>query len=234
MRKRSVATWVRFRWWRCWRWRRLAWGAGVCSSAGGFGRPGDVRDRHGALGAELPDPAPDRQGGGELHGVGRTLRLDPSDLSGGSVEVTIQTASINTLNEQRDAHLRSPDFFAADSFPTMTYRSNRVEVDGDRIKVYGDLTLRGVTRPVVPGWSVPRQARGGPVGKERVAFLATTTINRQDFGVSYNLGPRDDDDDRRRGRDRDRHRGGEAVTALVVGVEERQTFRRSRHPTPDH
>lgn len=117
---------------------------------------------------------------------GGTLRLDPSDLSGGSVEVTIQTASINTLNEQRDAHLRSPDFFAADSFPTMTYRSNRVEVDGDRIKVYGDLTLRGVTRPVVLDGRYLGRLEADPWGKERVAFLATTTINRQDFGVSYN------------------------------------------------
>src|SRR5690606_35325558 len=63
-----------------------------------------------------------------------SLHLHPSDLSGRSVEVTIQPESIIALNEQRYAHLRSPDFFAADSFPTMTYRSNRVEVDGDLIK----------------------------------------------------------------------------------------------------
>ena len=58
------------------------------------------------------------------------LHLDPLDLSGGSVEVVIQTASINTFQEQRDDHLRSPDFFAADSFPTIEYRSRRVDVDG--------------------------------------------------------------------------------------------------------
>jgi len=115
-----------------------------------------------------------------------TLRLDPSNLSTSSVEVTIKTASINTQNERRDAHLRSPDFFAADSFPTMTYRSHRVEVDGDRVKVHGELTLRGVTRPVVLDGRYLGRLQKDPWGKERVAFLATTTINRQDFGVSYN------------------------------------------------
>lgn len=117
---------------------------------------------------------------------GGTLRLDPSDLSGGSVEVRIQTASINTLNEQRDDHLRSADFFAAEAYPTMTYRSNRVEVDGDRIKVYGDLTLRGVTRPVVLEGEYLGRVEKDPWGQERVAFLARTTIDRQEFGVWYN------------------------------------------------
>lgn len=115
-----------------------------------------------------------------------TLVLDPADLRGGSVEVTVQTASINTLNADRDAHLRTPDFFAADSFPTMTFRSNSVEVSGDQVKVHGELTLRGVTKPVVLDGRYLGRLEEDPWGQERVAFLATTTIDRQDFGVSFN------------------------------------------------
>jgi polyisoprenoid-binding protein YceI len=80
---------------------------------------------------------------------GGTVVLDPGDLSGGKVEVTVQTLSTNTLNSDRDSHLRTPDFFAADSFPTMSFRSDRVEVMGTQVKVYGDLTLRGVTKSVI-------------------------------------------------------------------------------------
>jgi polyisoprenoid-binding protein YceI len=98
----------------------------------------------------------------------------------------VQTASINTLNADRDAHLRTPDFFAADSFPTMTFRSNNVEVSGDQVKVHGELTLRGVTKPVVLDGRYLGLLEQDPWGQERVAFLATTTIDRQDFGVSFN------------------------------------------------
>jgi len=115
-----------------------------------------------------------------------TLQLDPANLQGGKVEVTVKTASINTLNADRDAHLRTPDFFAADSFPTMTFRSNRVEANGDRLKIHGDLTLRGVTKPVVLDGRYLGRLEKDPWGAERVAFLATTSINRQDFGVSFN------------------------------------------------
>jgi len=115
-----------------------------------------------------------------------TLVLDPADLAGGRVDVTVQTASINTLNADRDAHLRTPDFFATDSFPTMTFRSQRVEVNGDQLKVHGDLTLRGVTKPVVLSGRYLGRIGQDPWGKERVAFLASTTLNRHDFGVSFN------------------------------------------------
>lgn len=117
---------------------------------------------------------------------GGTVVVDPADLAGGSVEVTVQTASISTLNADRDAHLRTPDFFAADSFPTMTFRSSRVEVDGDRLKVHGDLTLRGKTKPVVLDGRYTGRIAKDPWGGERIAFVASTTIDRQDFGVSFN------------------------------------------------
>jgi polyisoprenoid-binding protein YceI len=123
---------------------------------------------------------------GTFNDWGGTMVLDPADLSGGKVEVTVQTASINTLNSDRDAHLRTPDFFAADSFPTMTFRSDRVVVVGTQVKVYGDLTLRGITKPVVLDGIYLGRIEQDPWGAERVAFLARTKIDRQDYGVSFN------------------------------------------------
>lgn len=114
-----------------------------------------------------------------------TLVTDPADLSSTSVDVTVQAASINTLNEQRDDHLRSDDFFAADEYPTLRFTSTRTEVRGDDIAVHGDLTIRGVTRPVVLAGQFLGEGPD-PWGGHRVAFLASTTIDRNDFGVSFN------------------------------------------------
>lgn len=116
-----------------------------------------------------------------------TVVLDSAGFTSGTgaVNVVVKTNSIHTLQEQRDAHLRTPDFFASDSFPEMTYKSNRVVRTGDAISVHGTLTLRGKTKPVI----LTGKFRGrtmDPWGKERISFEAGTTINRQDFGVSFN------------------------------------------------
>lgn len=123
---------------------------------------------------------------GNFREWGGTLQGNVQDLRSGSVNVTVKTASINTLNEQRDAHLRTADFFAADSFPTITFSSNRVEQYGNRVKVFGDLTMRGRTRPVVLDGTYYGLMPKDPWGGERVAFHASTTVNRQDFGIAFN------------------------------------------------
>lgn len=115
-----------------------------------------------------------------------TITADPENLAGGSVEVTVDVASVDTRNDRRDTHLRSPDFFAADSFPTMTFRSTKVEVNGSAITVTGDLTIRGTARQVVLngeyagtfGPPVPRQ--------QRIGFSASTRLNRLDYGLRWN------------------------------------------------
>ena len=114
-----------------------------------------------------------------------TVVVDPDDLSTLAVDVTVQTASINTFTEQRDDHLRTDDFFDVENYPTMTFTSNRVVVNGNAVAVEGDLTIRGTTRPVV---LVGEYLGEGPDpwGGERIAFTASTTIDRQDFGVSFN------------------------------------------------
>ncbi len=110
---------------------------------------------------------------------------DPTNLTGGSVNVSVATKSIDTNDERRDTHLRSTEFFAVDSFPTMTFKSTKVEVRGSDIKVFGDLTIRGITKPVVLSGELTGVAKGTD-GKDRIGFEATTKINRLDHEVSWN------------------------------------------------
>jgi polyisoprenoid-binding protein YceI len=115
------------------------------------------------------------------------LAIDEQDLSRSHVEVEIDVASIDTHEPQRDAHLRSGDFFETEKHPTMTFRSKRVEPAGkERLAVVGDLTIRGVTREVTldveRGGVVPKD----PWGMRRAGFTAAVTIDRKDFGVTYN------------------------------------------------
>ena len=104
---------------------------------------------------------------------------------GSSVTATIDLASISTGNDQRDAHIRSADFFEVDTYPTMTYRSTGVRVDGDDYVLDGQLTLKGVTKDV----PLRLELNGfGPdaYGGTRAGFSATAEINRRDFGVDFN------------------------------------------------
>ncbi len=113
------------------------------------------------------------------------LRVDPADLSTMAVEATIRVESIDTGNERRDGHLRSEDFFEAETYPEMRFVSTGVtEVDGDAFKLAGDLTMHGVTRPVVLEGEVIGTAVG-PGGKPRVGIEAGTTIDRRDFGLTW-------------------------------------------------
>jgi polyisoprenoid-binding protein YceI len=121
---------------------------------------------------------------GKFKDVKGTITADESAWQNAVVDVEISTASISTDNDRRDAHLRSPDFFAADSFPTIRFRSTRIERNGDAAKIYGDLTIRGVTRPVVLDGTmtgIMKSAQG-----DRVGFEAAATINRLDYGVKWN------------------------------------------------
>jgi len=113
-----------------------------------------------------------------------TITADQEAWHNAAVNVEISTASITTDNAKRDAHLRSPDFFAADSFPTITFRSTRIERRGDDARIYGTLTLRGVTKPVVLDGhfdGIEKSAQG-----DRVSFEAATTIDRTAYGVTWN------------------------------------------------
>jgi polyisoprenoid-binding protein YceI len=114
------------------------------------------------------------------------LQLDTAELTRSTVEVDIQAASIETGVADRDTHLRSPDFLDAAKYPTLRYRSRRVEaVSKDRLRVVGDLTIRDVTREVVLDVEYGGQGKD-PWGNTRVGFTATTSLNRKDFGLTWN------------------------------------------------
>jgi polyisoprenoid-binding protein YceI len=115
-----------------------------------------------------------------------TVVADPADWSkSAAVDVTIQTATISTNNDRRDADLRSSNFFAADSFPQITFKSTKVERKGDAIKVHGNLTMRGVTKPVVLDGQFLGAMKAAN-GRDRLGFEATTTIDRRDYGIVWN------------------------------------------------
>lgn len=113
-----------------------------------------------------------------------TITGDMNDWSKASVDVAIETASISTNNERRDADLRSSNFFAADSFPTLTFKSTKVERNGDKAKIYGDLTMRGITKPVVLEGAFLGRIK--QQGRERIGFEASTTIDRRNWGIVWN------------------------------------------------
>lgn len=124
---------------------------------------------------------------GVFEKVSGTLNLDDKDITRSKVDVGIDIASINTNIKKRDDHLRSPDFFDAAKFPTMTFVSTKVEKAGkDKLKVTGNLTIKGVTKVVVLTVDGPTSEIKDPWGNGRRGASATTTINRRDFGVSWN------------------------------------------------
>jgi polyisoprenoid-binding protein YceI len=116
-----------------------------------------------------------------------TIVLDETDITRSSVEVEIDAASINTREERRDAHLRSPDFFDVEQHPLLTFKSTEVErEDENNLKVTGDLTIRGTTRPVVLKTEITGRGRT-PFGTTVSGFSATTTINRKDYNLNWNV-----------------------------------------------
>ena len=112
--------------------------------------------------------------------------FDEQDPAASKVSVTIDAASIDTREEKRDAHLRSADFFDVENHPALTFVSTAVEkLAGNEYRVTGDLTIKGVTRPV----TLEAEYLGGgkdPWGNQRLGFLARTSINRKDFGLGWN------------------------------------------------
>jgi polyisoprenoid-binding protein YceI len=113
--------------------------------------------------------------------------IDGAQPANSHFEVTIKAASIDTRNADRDAHLRTNDFLAMDEYPELTFRSTKVEEAGDgRFEVTGDLTVRGVTKPVTIGFEFTGAVQD-PWGNTRLGFEGGTTINRKDWGVDWNM-----------------------------------------------
>jgi len=124
---------------------------------------------------------------GQFTGVSGVLTLDPANLANSHVEASIDAASINTREPQRDTHLKSADFFDVEKFPTLTFKSTSVKRTGDdEVAVTGNLTIHGVTREVVFTVEGPTAPGKDPWGNTRIGLSAVTKINRKDFGLTWN------------------------------------------------
>ena len=122
---------------------------------------------------------------GRFGAVSGTIELEPGSDVPRSVQATIDAGSIDTHEPQRDAHLRSPDFFDIEKFPTLEFASSRIEGDAGGFTIYGNLTIHGVTREV----ALKSEFEGrtaDPWGGQRAGYSASTTINRKDFGLIWN------------------------------------------------
>jgi polyisoprenoid-binding protein YceI len=127
---------------------------------------------------------------GSFNSFSATLEIDAAHPERSWVEAEAETASIDTRDEKRDSHLRSPDFFDAEQFPRLTFKSKQITPAGDhRYRVLGDLTLHGVTKEIVfdteYGGQIAKQHN--PFGDQRAGLSAVATINRKDFGLTWNF-----------------------------------------------
>jgi polyisoprenoid-binding protein YceI len=123
---------------------------------------------------------------GQFQKTTGTITINGNDPASATIDATIDASSVDTRVERRDTHLKSPDFLDVAKYPTITFKSTKVEADGPgKFKVTGDLTLHGVTKPVV----LDVESSGAPVkvmGALHAGASATTKINRSDFGLTWN------------------------------------------------
>lgn len=123
---------------------------------------------------------------GGFGAVSGTVQFPEGEYRDATADVTIDAASIDTRDDKRDAHLRSADFFDVEKFPTLTFKSRRVQgIKGDTFQLVGDLTIKGITREVVLDVEVDGFQKD-PWGGQRAGFSATTRVNRKDFGLTWN------------------------------------------------
>jgi polyisoprenoid-binding protein YceI len=113
------------------------------------------------------------------------IEIDPDAKTVKAIEAVIKTASVNTNHEKRDTHLRSPDFFNVEKFPTMTYKMKSYEKQGDKYLAKGDLTLLGTTKEIVLTGTLNGIVPKDPWGNTRAGFSAHGKINRKDFGMNW-------------------------------------------------
>jgi polyisoprenoid-binding protein YceI len=124
---------------------------------------------------------------GRFNKTAGTVKWDGRDFASASVEIVADVASIDTGVPKRDAHLRTADFMLVEKYPTITFKSVKIEPAGPgRLRMTGTLTIRGVTRPVVLDIAGPSEPVKGPDGAIHVGASATATIDRRDFGLRWN------------------------------------------------
>ena len=123
---------------------------------------------------------------GKFSGISGVLHRFEADHTQSILEVSIDASTVNTQDAQRDGHLKSADFLDVEKFPTMTFKSTHIEKKGDGFAVTGDLTIRGVSKPVVLNVEEVSEPAKDPWGNTRIGLTATAKINRKDFGLTWN------------------------------------------------
>jgi polyisoprenoid-binding protein YceI len=124
---------------------------------------------------------------GEFSGLSGVLKLDETDYTQSTVEVSIPAASVRTVDEKLNAHLKEADFFDVEKFPTLTFKSTRIRSTGGRdYAVTGDLTIHGITESVTLTVDDVSEPSTDPWGNQRIGLSASTRINRKDFGILWN------------------------------------------------
>jgi polyisoprenoid-binding protein YceI len=123
---------------------------------------------------------------GKFAGISGKVELDDADVTKSKIEANIDVSTVNTDNEKRDAHLKSPDFFDVAKFPKMTFKSTSITKEGSDLKVHGELTMHGVTKPVTLDVTSLSDAVKDPFGGTRRGLTASTKINRKEFGLTWN------------------------------------------------
>ncbi len=123
---------------------------------------------------------------GKFSGISGVLHRFEADDTRSALEVSIDAGTINTHDAQRDGHLKSADFFDVEKFPAMTFKSTHIEQKGSGFAVTGDLTIHGVTRPVILNVEEVSEPAKDPWGNTRIGLSATAKINRKDFGLTWN------------------------------------------------
>jgi polyisoprenoid-binding protein YceI len=124
---------------------------------------------------------------GHFTPVNGELVLDENDIAKSRIQASVDVASVNTREPQRDAHLKSADFFDVEKYPTLTFRSTRITRSSDgNLQAAGELTIHGVTREVVFDVEGPTPPNKDPWGNLRIGLSATTKISRKDFGLTWN------------------------------------------------
>ena len=124
---------------------------------------------------------------GQFTGVTGTLTYDESDIARSRVEASIDVSTLDTRDVQRDTHLKSPDFFDLEKFPTLSFKSSRISRKGDgALVVAGPMTIHGISREVEFAVEGPTAPVKDPWGNTRIGITATTKINRTNFGLTFN------------------------------------------------
>ena len=123
---------------------------------------------------------------GQLGGVTGTVTYDPSNIGGTEGDVIIPVQTLSTGQDQRDAHLKSPDFFDVEKFPNITFKTTKVVKNGNAFDLFGDLAIHGVNKPIMMTAEITPEIKT-PEGAYKIGVNAKGTINREEFGMGWNV-----------------------------------------------